>query len=335
MFGGAIDQGLNVLLETRDLAKSLAVFEKAFRFGQINYKEEYLPTSPKVSYSDKDLEKDLISFEGWKELNRFAMELGYDRSMSSEEVLKEILSEKKRVGYDSLSLKDRQYFNLACWLSLFTKGQVILRDYEKQVLPKIKQVISIQEPIDLDNGHGDSITGIIDLVAVWEDGNTYVLDNKTSAIQYEKDSALRSQQLILYYHAKKHEYNLKGVGYIVASKRLNMNKTKACSKCGHDGTGTRFKTCNNELNGRCGGEWIEKLSPETEFQVILDEVNPFAEDLIIQTFDEANTGISNGFYPPNLQACMAYNRPCPYMELCYKGKNANLETVVIDKPTKV
>ena len=71
----------------------------------------------------------------------------------------------------------------------------------------------------------------MDLIEEWEDGKTYLLDNKSSSVKYAEDSAKTGQQLPLYYYIKKDDYKLDGVGYIVMSKKINKNKVKTCKKC--------------------------------------------------------------------------------------------------------
>jgi hypothetical protein len=57
-----------------------------------------------------------------------------------------------------------------------------------------------------------------------KDGKVYIIDNKTSSSIYTWDSPMRSQQLILYYHALKEKYKADGVGFIVMYKQIKKNE---------------------------------------------------------------------------------------------------------------
>ena len=183
------------------------------------------------------------------------------RSIS--EVVALLQDKKSTNGYNALSQEEKEILNLANWLCLYRKGLVMLKAYSEQVLPKIKEVLAVQKSIEIENNDGDKLIGFIDLIVETTDGKRYVLDNKTSSIQYDANSPQRSQQLILYYHITKEEYKLDGVGFVVMYKHILKNKKKTCSKCGNDGTGKRHKTCDVETEtGRCNGNWDEVLNPE-------------------------------------------------------------------------
>jgi hypothetical protein len=108
-------------------------------------------------------------------------------------------------------------------LCLKYKGYLIIEAYVAQVLPKLEKVLLVQHEISLTNELGDSLIGIVDLVAQIE-GKTYILDNKTSSIKYSEDSASISQQLGTYFEALKDTYKLDGVGYIVIPKNIRKKK---------------------------------------------------------------------------------------------------------------
>ncbi len=221
------------------------------------------------------------------------------------------------------------------FLSLSRKGHIMLRDYATKVLPKLK-VISIQETINLTNTEGDVITGIVDLVAE-VDGEVVILDNKTSARPYKKDSVVSSEQLSLYTHALEDKYNTRRAGFIVINKNIKKNRTKICQTCGHDGSGKRHETCPNIVDEkRCNGTWTETISPEADIQIIIDTINDEVENAVIENMDTVNENIKAGHFPKNPETCKNfYGRPCPYYNLCYYDNADGLvdHKKPIDKPT--
>lgn len=209
------------------------------------------------------------------------------------------------------------------WRSLLYKGCLFLIQYHKDIFPKIKKVISVQEPVSLKNTDGDEITGILDLIVEWKDGKTYLLDNKSSSVKYATDSAKTGQQLPLYYYMVKEKYKLDGIGYIVLSKKINKNRVKKCKSCGTLNTSSH-KTCpvirtqevlgpKDKVEYRCEGEFNVTINPSVDIDIILNTVDENDEQRVIKTFDEVNTNISNGIFQiehtPTKNKFFQY---CPY-----------------------
>lgn len=339
--GGAIDKGINVLLETRDLKQALAMFDKSFSFNFINGKGFSVPKSELVVYAKRDFDIDLLESEDQDKIDEMFKEENGPDSYDFESFFKSILAAKEEKGFENLTKFQKQFYNYANWLSMRRKAHIMIKGYHDQVLPKIKKVLASQKKITLKNSEGDEIIGYIDLEAEWEDGKKYVLDNKTSSIEYDPDSAMTSQQLVLYYHAEKAAMKLDGAGFIVMMKNINKNKVKICSECGNDGSGARHKTCAAEIKiigivkemldpvpkvatRRCNGTWIETIKPEARIDIILNKIPEAAENLIIETFDEANEGIKKEAFGPNLESCMKYGMPCAYYNLCWKNDKSDL-----------
>lgn len=332
IFGSALDKALDHLLKTRNLEESKQVFEKFWHIQELNGKLTQLSTATNVVYSQRDYDGDLI-FQRNEDL--FKSKLGANSDKSLKQLTAFYRELKKEQGFANFTDEQKVVYNYGHWVCLLNKGLVMLEGYHKEILPKIKQVITSQKKIEITNTEGDSIIGYIDLIVEWEDGKRYVLDNKTSTMEYDQDSAMRSQQLILYYHATKDEYKIDGVGFIVLSKQLLKNKKKICSKCGHDGSAGRHKTCPNTIQDenihgkysyRCEGEWTETIDPQAKIDVILNQVSEQAETLILETFDLANRAIKQGIFPPNPSACAAYGNDnlCQFYKKCWSGKDDDL-----------
>lgn len=209
------------------------------------------------------------------------------------------------------------------WYTLYTKGLMFIKTYHEKILPKIKDVIAIQESVSLKNTDGDEIYGTLDLIVKWEDGKTYLMDNKSSGSKYEPDSAKKGQQLPLYYYMVKEKYNLDGVGYIVLSKKINKNRKKTCKECGTV-CETSHKTCNNELqeeivneprnfkHKRCGGEFNITISPSVDFDVIINTIDEEDEKRVIEKFDEVNYNIANKIFATEHNPNRGKYGWCPY-----------------------
>ena len=185
IFGSAIDEGLNTLLNQKKNGHEVDTTEAWIAFNQaLQYNNGVdLRTRGVVKFSKADLDEDLI------------------RQMS----------ENIPIEHDP------------AWYSLQRKGELILAAYAEQVLPKLEKVLLVQHEIALTNDLGDTFIGVVDLVAQIE-GKTYILDNKTSSIKYAADAADISQQLGTYYEALKDEYKIDGVGFIVIPKSIRKKK---------------------------------------------------------------------------------------------------------------
>ena len=273
---------------------------------------------------------DLFPSHDIEQFNEKQYELNTYLNHSIEEVIALLQDKKSTNGLNSLTHDEKKLLNLGNWLCLNRKGLVMLKAYSEQVLPKIKEVLAVQKSVEIENDSGDRLVGFIDLIVETVDGKRYVLDNKTSSIQYDPNSPQRSQQLILYYHITKEEYKLDGVGFVVMYKHILKNKKKTCSVCGNNGTGKRHKTCDAEHKehaGRCNGDWEEVINPDARIEFIVNTVPEAAENLVMETFDEANNGIKNKMFGPNLQACHTGSIYCDYYNYCWTGNSDDLITV--------
>lgn len=314
LFGSAIDTSLNRLLLTKDLHEAKKEFDKSWNFQWVNKVYTSLHKSIDIVYAEADWDKDLLIGTDWDKLGQ-----------NPEEHYKQILEAKKDKGWDNLNNQDKEFYNYTNWLSLYRKGLIMLDSYHKQVLPKIKNVLAVQKENYLENSDGDKVVQYLDLIVEWEDGRHILMDNKTSAREYEQDSASRSPQLISYFQSSKDEYSLDAVGFIVLRKGIHKNKEKVCSKCSFEGSGSRHKTCFNEVNGvRCNGVWNETIRPECHIQIIINNVHQNAIDLVMNTFDAANEGIKKENWYSNLSACRQGPIICNYYNLCWHGKEDDL-----------
>lgn len=225
---------------------------------------------------------------------------------------------KSDVDQDLIDIYGGEENPCPAWISLQHKANLFLQAYYKDVLPKIKKVLVVQEPVSIKNSEGDEITGFLDLIAEWEDGKTYLLDNKTTSAKYTENSAKESPQLALYHYIMKDEYKLDGVGYIVMNKKINKNIVKRCKECFEIGYGS-FRTCNATYSKdgslsaakRCNGEFSVTMNPSVDVQIILSKLNEGLEEKTIEEFDKINTLISNGIFDKKHNPNGKYG-PCTY-----------------------
>ncbi len=330
-FGSACDDGLNSLLTDKDLEKSLATFDKKWNFQYINNVLTSLPKATNVVYAETDTDLELLLPEDRKKLDNEYGNLW-------ENMYDEVRKQKETIGFNLLPEESKAFYNYAAWLSLRQKGHIMIRSYNEQILPRINKVLAVQHATSLVNQDGDEIVQYLDLIVEWEDGSIILFDNKTSAKDYDPEAALTSPQLISYYVKAKNEFGTNAVGFLVMKKQIMKNKKKICSKCNHDGSESRAKTCDVEYPGkvikrgkevdgmvRCDGEWNVTIDPKCFIQVIISPVNEFAEQTVMSTFSDANEGIKKEVFHRNLKACgggSAYK--CEYFSLCWTGKDDDL-----------
>jgi len=281
----------------------------------LHYKENIRPvkTSSALVFGsalDAGLNTLLLTKDLHKALNKFKKEwlqyendknISYFKSDFDEELL-------EFYNYD-------WYDDIKYWATLQMKGEMFIEAYYKEVLPKIKKVIKVQEPISIKNSEGDEITGFLDLIVEWEDGKTYLMDNKSAANRYSEDSAKTSQQLPLYHYAIKDEYKLDGIGYIVLIKKINKNRTKVCKSCGIINTSSH-KKCNESLptRERCNGEFEISINPSVDIQYVFNQVEESDENRVLEVFDKANYAISNNLFSDHHNPERGKYGFCPYKE---------------------
>jgi len=322
IFGSAVDKAFSEMVATKDFDKAYACFIKEFENSFINNEPEYIPTSAKIVYSDSDLDLDLITEEDKaKVLAVTNSELSFD------ETAEQLISTKKKKGYEFLQEEQKRHFNYLNWLSLSRKGYYFLKAIEDEVLPKLEEILSLQEMVDLKNSNGDSVIGYVDIVARVKGHDTpVILDLKTSSMVYDDDSVILSPQLSLYLYSLQEKYKTNKAGYIVINKRLNKNKVKICKTCAFDGSGASHKTCSNEVAGkRCHGQWEETIKPKAYVQWIIDVIPQTTIDLVLDNYQFINDSISNKIVYRNLQSCKTrWGTKCDYFNLCYKNSTEGL-----------
>jgi hypothetical protein len=311
-FGTAMDAAINALLTSSGNPEE--TFTKEFSSSFVNGKRVTLQDYEHLVYADADMDAELLTDE--------------DRASFNADEYEALRKLKKEVGYKGMAPAQKVAYNKVNWLSLRRKGLLMIDAYRRKIVPRITKIHAVQHKINLTNEAGDTVVGYVDLICDI-DGKTVVIDNKTSAQDYSEEDLLTSAQLSLYTHAIGEQYNTRYAGYIVMKKNIMKNRSKVCQSCGHDGSDSKAKTCDNIVNSkRCFGTWTETIKPDAHIQVLIDEIPIKTEELIMNNIDEVNRAISAGHFTKNLSSCLnTYGSPCPYFSLCYKGKKDGLVKV--------
>lgn len=170
------------------------------------------------------------------------------------------------------------------FLSLKKKGHLLLDAYKKEIMPRLKEVISIQGELtikgydDLGNETEDSIYGKLDLIAMIEDDNGVIhkalLDNKTTSEPYPKNSVQKKDQLALYAAGYS---DIEWFGYLTLNKK-------------------NFKT-----------------------QVILDRIDEAKRQDVLNKFIDTLNKIKEQNFEKNTKSCYAFGRRCEFWTHCHQG----------------
>lgn len=179
--------------------------------------------------------------------------------------------------------------DMQSWFSLSEKANIMLEEYAVQILPKIKQVISVQFDEVVPNGAGDFLSIKPDLICEWIDRTILLVDNKTSSVTYETDSVRISEQLSTYYDALKEKYGLQKAAFIVIPKRINRRK-----------------------------------KPAIDIKVIIDEVQ---EEVIEETYAKYQTTLDKikaAEFHKDFDKCIGKYGKCCYYNYCRTGSKEGL-----------
>ncbi len=345
IYGGAIDIGLNYMLEHKDdadvLEKSIHEFDRAFEQGKNSVGEIVdMPLNPNIQYSKTDFDSDLLNKADWREL------FGYDPKFFETKVeVDNLISPKEDedgnkaepIPWLSIPEEKRSVLNYATWKCMSKKGHLHIEAYYNDILPKIKKVVKVQGNLSLLDEDGNDLNGVLDAI-VEIDGEdfglekgrkTIVLDNKTSSQRYENNSVATSSQLAKY----KATLNIQAsdpedpwntpidyCGYAVLVKKLKKDKKKVCKECGHIGLGSH-KTCDNIIEGtRCNGEWDKTVTFKVDTQFIVDTISDNIVEDSLETAVSVRKAIEYGLFPKNQNACQnMFGRPCEYINYCVNG----------------
>lgn len=320
-FGSAVDQALNVLLlkkkrilneEESSLVKRnmFDVFDDTFSEIKFNGEIVKLKVYDKAKYAKTDFDERLLTGEDWSKIIKFAD--NYDKV----EILNFFKTSK------SVHKEDIELINYMNWLSLRRKGHLFLSTYEKEVLPRIIEVHSIQRQTNLTNSQGDAYIGVIDFIATWDDGNKYIFDNKTASRKYLDNSVKTSTQLMTY----SEDTGINLAGYIIMLKSLTWDKHNKCTKCDYASI-SRHVQCPK----KCGALEFT-YEPKVSIQIILDSVVEENKDKMFLEIQDIADSIKEENFEPDWNKCAnVFGQKCPYYDYC---RNESLDGLVIVQDEK-
>lgn len=194
---------------------------------------------------------------------------------------RDIIAKKKKDPFDP----DVQS---AGWETLRAKGPIMIRAFEEDTLPRIKNVIKVQEWIQVKNDRGKIFRGVADFLAEMKDGERVLVDNKTSSVKYLPQSVWESEQLATYFAVLKEKYSLTKAAFNVINKKV-------------------LKT--------------EKVNT----QYIQDNVNEALIQETFENYDRTLALIEDGEFPRNWSACKGKYGQCVYTNYCHNGDYSGLE----------
>lgn len=296
-FGKSLDDALNrILLEKKcNLTDGEKLLLNTDEFTAFNSSFDHMFTSDNqvievnkstvIEYFKSDFDYDLLNDSDIDLILAYAKELNIDLDALSIpdliECMGELKKEKKTIDKDLLSLH-----NYACFLSLRRKAHILIQAYRDQILPKIQEVYSIQEPVSLPDDEHELI-GYIDFIASFVDrpGVMVICDNKTSSRSYTEEAANQSEQLAIYSEYK----NIKDVAFVVLEKKLR------------------------------------KKEPRVRTRIVFGVSQDSLKDKVFEDITTTLEGIVQKDFTKNWEACYSYGRPCQYFNYCRTRDLTNLE----------
>jgi CRISPR/Cas system-associated exonuclease Cas4 (RecB family) len=233
---------------------------------------------------NRDLDKALSIFnEKWLPY-RDDLNISFYKS----DLMEELLTEEDLLDM-SLITNDELRLHRAFWYSMKQKGIRMVAAYHHEILPRIKNVITVQKDFKI-HGYGsdglqteDYISGKIDLIADIElaDGTvvTAVLDNKTTSEPYPKKSYEKKAQTALYAAAENNDM----VGFLTVNKKT-------------------FAT-----------------------QILVGKVPVEKQEEVLGSFLDSIEQVKSGEFPGiEKKKCWQFSKRCEYYDYCWNGSMKGL-----------
>lgn len=303
LFGSAIDKACELYIKERHGFRERETFKQAWKEQEINGTLTELQCCTEIEYSSADFDADVL--------------IESDNEYIIKDTIYKSVSDLVKAG------QDKERIAYANWISLYRKGNMLVKAFCNWVDENVEEVLGTQVPIELEDGDGNQVTGFADFVIkVYGYDKPILVDLKTTARYYQKGSVKESEQLALYYfYLKQTKFpDMERAAFLVLSKNIKKNKVKTCKSCGAV-TNSTHKTCNATVNGkRCNGEFDVVMNPEATVQYIHDEIDQTFIDETIDKFNVTVVNIEAGNFEKNLEGCNAYyGRECPYKKYCQSG----------------
>jgi hypothetical protein len=304
LFGSAIDKACENYMLERNKQSARDLFRNTWNEQEINGVLTDLSSSTEVEFHANDFDHELL--------------LQSDNELIIKDTVYETVATLVKAG------EDKERIVYANWISLFRKGTLMLAKFIEWVDENVAEVLGCQIPIELEDGDGNKIPGFADFVIKIHGYDKPILvDLKTAARYYDRNSVKESEQLGLYFlYLKNTTYpDMERAAYLVLNKQIKKNRVKTCKVCGTVTTG-REQTCavGGKGKSRCNGEFDVDITPEVVLQYIHDEIPSEHIEATIEKFNVAVESIKTGIFEKNLEGCARYfGRECPYKKYCESG----------------
>ena len=291
---------------------------------EVNRKPKMLPQDLlSMSFGAGDCDDKLID---QSELDKFCDSLGIDHVNAKEYLA---YCKQQRKSKTALQEDEQRIFNYCAFLSLTTKGMMLLEKLIEWLDENVAEVISVQKKIEITNGEGDKFIGYLDFVVmmktdcthcdgtglmnyepnVHEMGGDYpefidcphcsprkvLIDLKTSSnpkLYYPEDAASTSRQLGIY----SQEEGIPEVAYLIADKKIRVREP------------------------RVRLSFVEGVITEEH----LDDVFAEIEEVTLEIKEKLGQG--EKAFEKNEDSCFKYGK-CQYHGKCFGGSMKGLEQV--------
>ena len=284
-FGTAIDAALELFLlkKKRDLSQkeldlllnedAYSIFDKTMR----EQNNQLLERNPLCEYFYSDFDPNILLPEDFKALSKT-----YPSITDWEDFFAYCKKHIKTHG--ELKIGSKIAFNNLCWLSLYRKGELMLKAYERDILPEIEEVFDIQKEVALLNNSGDKLRGKIDFIASFKDAPNvrYIVDNKTSSEPYKEDSVANSIQLAIYSEAEA----CNRAAYAVIEKKMRLREPKARTQL------------------------VKDTITDEQKQKVFDKVESQLNNIARAEFSKKDSP----------KDCHFFGKPCEFFNLCWHGR---------------
>lgn len=297
LFGSAIDKACENYMLDRVPLRARAIFKEEWKKLQEEEHEAF-------EFHNNDFDHELL--------------VQPDNELLLKDTIYTSVSDLVKAG------EDKERIDYARWISMYRKGGLLVNKFIEWVDENVAEVLGCQVKIELEDENGNTVPGLADFVIkIHGYDKPILIDLKTAARYYERNSVKESEQLALYYYYLKNSIypDMERAAFLVLNKQIKKNRTKTCTKCGHVTHG-REQTCaaGGKGKNRCNGEFTIDIDPEVVLQYIHDEIPQDFIEATIEKFNLRVKDIEAKKFEPNWEGCDRYfGRECPYKQYCLTG----------------
>lgn len=308
LFGSALDAACEHYMLNRNAELMRREFKEKWSEGEINGVKTDLQTCTEIEFHRNDFDHELLTES--------------DNQSILENTVYETVSDLVKAG------EDKERIAYSNWISLYRKGRLMMEAFRNWVDENVEECLGAQTEIELEDEEGNIVTGKADfIIKIFGYDKPILVDLKTAARPYDRNSVKESEQLALYYlYLKGTKFpEMERAAYLVLNKQIKKNRTKTCLKCGTVTTG-REQTCAvGDKKNRCHGDFSIDIQPECVVQYIHDEISDEFIEQNVQSFNSFVENLEAEKFEENWEGCNNYyGRPCPYFEFCRNGDMTGL-----------